>query len=780
MLKTIDRYVIREVLPPTLLALLIFTFILELPPLMEEMERLVAKGVPWNTVAHIILLLMPQALGLTIPMALLVGLLIGLGRMSTDRESVALLACGVSPYRLLRPVMALAALGFAATMFVMIEALPDANQRYRQILFDILSKKVETEIRPRLFYQQFPGWTLYPRDEAPKGESGWRDLLVANTSKPDAPELYLASRGRVLLDPVKRTVELVLTNGIKYAAGAAPSEANTTRFAEQLILRLDPDTVFPPLDLARGLTEKTIAQLQTDIAEKIKRRESPHNEIMAIHAKFSIPTACLVFAVIALALGMTVARGGKLGGFVVGIGVIFAYYIAMFLAESMAKGHRLPAEYARWVPNIFLGPFGIIALILRARHAEGRLPFNLKFSLPRRWLKWGRRNAPTPAQTLAAPLARRRPVLVIRVPRMHAPVPGLLDRYISRLYLRIAGLSFLALLGLFYISTFIDRSDKMFKGQASAAMIGQLLVMLTPQFIYYVIPIAALLSVLVTFGVLSRSSELTVMKACGVSLYRTALSVVILSLGFSIVLFALEQRLMAAANREAETLDAKIRGRQPKTMNILNRQWILGPDNTIYHYGFFDPQRNELFGLTMFKLRPDRWALVSETFVRRAVFRGDMWIGEQGWMRDYTKNPPPWTGIARSPLPGIEPPKYFTTEEPDAEFMTVTELRDYIQELDTSGFNTVPLKVELQRKLAFPFVTLVMTLLAIPFGVSVGKHGALYGIGLGIVIALSYWTLISAFVAIGRAGLLPPLLAGWAPNVLVLGVAGYLFLRART
>ena len=65
---------------------------------------------------------------------------------------------------------------------------------------------------------------------------------------------------------------------------------------------------------------------------------------MAIHAKFSIPTACLVFALIALALGLRVSRDGKLGGFVVGIGVIFAYYIVMFLAESMAKGHRIPAE----------------------------------------------------------------------------------------------------------------------------------------------------------------------------------------------------------------------------------------------------------------------------------------------------------------------------------------------------------------------------------------------------------------------------------------------------
>jgi lipopolysaccharide export LptBFGC system permease protein LptF len=77
-------------------------------------------------------------------------------------------------------------------------------------------------------------------------------------------------------------------------------------------------------------------------------------------------------------------------------------------------------------------------------------------------------------------------------------------------------------------------------------------------------------------------------------------------------------------------------------------------------------------------------------------------------------------------------------------------------------------------------VTVVMALLAIPFGVGAGRHGALYGIGLGIVIALSYWILISAFVAIGRASLLPPVLAGWTPNVLVAGIASYLMLRART
>jgi lipopolysaccharide export LptBFGC system permease protein LptF len=215
-------------------------------------------------------------------------------------------------------------------------------------------------------------------------------------------------------------------------------------------------------------------------------------------------------------------------------------------------------------------------------------------------------------------------------------------------------------------------------------------------------------------------------------------------------------------------------------MNLLNYRWVVGADNVIYYYGTFDPEKSEMLGLTMFAPRADKWELASETFVRRAVFVDRKWIGEQGWKQDFRTDPPKGTAIDRSPLPGLESPEYFSTAPPDAELMSVTELQRYVAELEPTGFNVTPLKVELHRKLAFPFVTLVMTLLAVPFGISAGKHGALYGIGLGIVIALSYWILISAFVAIGKAGLLTPVLAGWAPNVLVVGLAAYLFLRART
>src|SRR3954464_1015683 len=164
MLRTIDRYLIRETIPPFLLSLVIFTFLLEVPPVMRDLEMLVAKGVSWQVAGRIVLTLIPQALGLTIPMALLTGLLIGLGRLSADRETVALLACGVSPHRLLRPVLAMAVVCGLASMYVMIKLIPDANQTFREITFEVIAKRVENDVHPRVFFEDFPGWVLYPRD----------------------------------------------------------------------------------------------------------------------------------------------------------------------------------------------------------------------------------------------------------------------------------------------------------------------------------------------------------------------------------------------------------------------------------------------------------------------------------------------------------------------------------------------------------------------------------------------------------------------------------------
>ncbi len=112
--------------------------------------------------------------------------------------------------------------------------------------------------------------------------------------------------------------------------------------------------------------------------------------------------------------------------------------------------------------------------------------------------------------------------------------------------------------------------------------------------------------------------------------------------------------------------------------------------------------------------------------------------------------------------------------------MTFAQLRRYINELEASGYTVLEHKVALHQKFAFPLVTLIMTLIAVPFALTTGKRGALYGIGVGIALALVYWTAISVFAAFGSGGLIPPALAAWAPNLLFGASAAYLLLTVRT
>ena len=807
-MKTLDRYVIREVIPPFLLSLVIFTFILEIPPVMRELERLVAKGVSWGTAGTILLTLIPQGLGLTIPMATLTGILIGLGRLSSDREAVALLACGVSPYRLLRPILAFSLAATAATLYVMLEAIPDANQTFREITFDLVSKKVATDIRPRVFFEEFPGFVLYIRDEEPDG-GGWKDVLVADNSKPESPMVYLANRGRVVIDREAQMVQLQLEDGAQYSSGK-PGQSGIYEFSKQVQVPLDPRTVFQRQELPRTVTEKSIAELRADAERKLlKEGYSPHPEIMYTQQKFSIPVACLVFGIIGLALGLSSARDTKMAGFVVGLVVVFVYYALLEVGAAQTRGHYREIEdaariaknpailinanwtfayLARWWPNIVMGLFGLGALVWRARYAQRGLPVAIPLKVPRLPVGWqAQADAPAPPAT-ATPAARvpvrgargQRVVIVVRFPRLRIPGGmGILDRYISRLYLRIMALSFAGLLGLFYISTFVDKAEKVFKGDATTGQVFTFMAYSTPEFIYFIIPLAVLLSVLVTFGLLSRTGELTVTKACGISLYRTALPVLALSVVGSAVLFGLEQRVLAQSKRKAEMLDNQIRKLPTRTFNPINRRWIVARDNSIYHYAFYDPQQKVLTSLSVYRPRVDAWRLASHTYAATASYKQQSWTAVRGWERDYTRDPAGYREFADRQLP-LEPPDYFGSETPIAQFMTVPELQKHIADLQASGFNWTPLAVELQRKIAFPFVTVVMTLLAVPFGVTTGRRGALYGIGIGIAIALAYWILLHVFLAIGGAGLLPPFLAGWSANIIVAGAAAFLLLNTRT
>jgi LPS export ABC transporter permease LptG/LPS export ABC transporter permease LptF len=784
--KALDRYVIREIIPPFLIALLVFTFILIIPFIIDLAEQLIAKGVPWPTLIRLMVTLLPQALGLTIPMGLLIGILVGFGRLSADREVVVMMACGISPYRLMRPLAILSVVAWAATSWVLLKAMPDANQTFRELTVQIVADRAEGEVRPRVFFEDFPNTVLYVREVPLSG--GWQDVLAADTKNPLQPVIFVAQSGRMLVDRQARTIQMVLEQGTRHTTKADDPSAYETLHFDRLVMNLDPDSVFPRTGPARGDRELTIAELRTRVMELEKEGLSAHNQVMEIHKKFSIPVACFVFAVLGLALGANNRKDGKLASFVLGIGVIFVYYVIMFTAQSMTKGHLMPAWLAMWMPDIILGAAGVALLVSRARSADQPI----RVPLPRLpgWLLNRMRASSVPAGSAAGGPARGdRVVVVLRFPHVVLPRPNLLDLYVGRTYLRILAVTVVAMLGLFYISTFIDKSDKWFKGQTTFVQLLWFMWWSTPQFMSYIIALAVLLATLITIGLLTKNSELIVMRACGISLYRTALPLVVFAAAASGVLFTLEEHVLAMANRRADQLNHLIKGGSPQTFDVLSRKWVVGRNGEVYHYQFYDPRRQELNGLSLFEFDMNAHTLTRRVFATRAVYQTDVsrstgqsqWLLENGWWRRFGRGDEvkEYEKFDSAALP-LEGADYFVTEVPEPKRMTYGQLSDYIQELKQSGYDVLGYEVELHRKLAFPLVTLVMTFIAVPFAVTTGRRGAMYGVGVGVVLALVYWTMISVFAAFGAAGLIGPALAAWAPNLLFGAAAIYMLLTVRT
>jgi LPS export ABC transporter permease LptG/LPS export ABC transporter permease LptF len=782
--RLLDRYIVREILLPFAIALVVFTFVLIIPFLIELAEELIAKGVAWPVIFKLMLTIVPANLGLAIPMALLLGILVAFGRLSGDREVVVLMACGVSPSRLLRPVLGLALLAAAADFYILARAIPDANQAHREITLGIVADRAEGQVRARAFFDDFPNTVLYVRDIPLEG--GWRDVFAADIRNASQPTIYVAKRGRMLIDRQARTIEMVLEDGAQHTTKANdPGTYEMVRF-QQVIVSLDPQTVFQNT-LPRGYREMTIPELQSSIQELRKQNLPFHNPVMEIHKKYSIPFACVVFALVGVGLGISNRKDGKLASFVLGIGVIFVYYVIMFTSEALTKGQMMPAWLAMWVPNLVLGAAGAALLLSRSRGADQ----SLRFRLPS-WLSRLRPPATTGAsgkdltRTVAAEPKRSGPVVVIRIPQFQLPRPNLIDLYLARTYLRTLTLAVAGLMGLFYISTFIDKSDKLFKGQVTLTTILSFLWWETPQFLYYIIAIAVLLSAIATIGLMTKNSEIIVMRACGISIYRTAVPLLAFAIVASAILFAFEERILAFTNRRADYLNHIIRGGLPETFDVVHRKWVVGRNGEIYHFQLFDPRRSELTSLSVFRFNPTTSEITQRVYAARATYlprlRDDeaAWEVKDGWTRDFPGGEVvPYTPFQVSRAT-IEPADYFTTEEPKPDRMTFAQLRRYIDELEASGYTALDHKVALYQKFAFPLVTLIMTVIAVPFALTTGKRGALYGIGVGIALALVYWTAISVFAAFGSGGLIPPALAAWAPNLLFGATAAYLLLTVRT
>jgi LPS export ABC transporter permease LptG/LPS export ABC transporter permease LptF len=792
--RIFTRYILREITGYALLGGVLFTFILfmrYLLPLMELTVRGVAS--PFD-ILRLIGYLLPGFFSFTIPMAVLVGILLGLSRLAADSEITAMRASGLGVLSFVRIVSIFAIFCWIAGLANSLYVAPRAAQAL--LHYEDVSKtsQATVAIQPRVFYEDFKNYVLYAQDVIPgaNGTAIWRHVFIADLTKPASPYIITANDATVLSGSAQ-TLRLELANGSRHDISTTdPDQYDIFKF----------NTTELPMQTGQQEEDSHLSRRDTPMHALGQRElwslahtsgDAARPYLIELHNRFAFPTACLVLMLVGVPLGLSSKRGGKGAGFVATLGLVFIYYFLSSVGIALARQGKVSPGLGVWGANIL---FAVAGLLLLQQISRGGAVIEIFASVGQTFTRLfdrlrSKRNAGEQprAQRIGdgAIMQRLRRALRIRFPLI-------LDEYVMRSFLRNFALVLVSLVILFIIFTFFELIGDILRYRTPLSIVGDYLLNLVPFILNSVLPLVSLVAVLITFGEFNRKSELTAMKATGISLYRIVAPMLVVATLLSALLFVFDETYLPSANRRQEALLSVIKGKPAQTFLRPDRKWIsgqtTGPKGSqaeptrIFYYQFFDPDKNDFANLTVFEFQPGTFNLTRRIFAQSARWDDKLneWIFEDGWQRTFQgESISSYQPFTVSTFPEIhEEPSYFKKEDRQSQEMSYTELATYIQDLKQSGFDTMRLRVQLNRKLAYPLMTLVLAILAIPFSLFAGKRGGIAGIGTAIGVAICYWVIAGIFENLGDVNSLPAILAAWSPDLLFAIAGTYLLLRTPT
>ncbi|MFY9853714.1 MAG: LPS export ABC transporter permease LptG [Terracidiphilus sp.] len=780
-MRILNRYISGEILSHALIGGVIFTFILFMKELPRILEMVVHNSSTLVSVVEVILFMMPNFFMITIPMAVLVGVLLGLSRLAADSEIIAMRASGLGIGYFVRVASIVAIAGTLLGLANSLYLAPRANQAILT-MDKALAMQASYEIEPRVFDEDFHNFVLYVQDvRAGAGAANWRQVFMADTTDPTTPLVTTAASATVANDSSQELL-MRLRNGARHETVAGqPEQYNISTF----------DFTDMPL-AASQQNEAHLGRMDTAIyalpmGELRAHTSGPDGKRFQIelHKRFAYPAACLVLMLVAVPLGVTSRRGGKSTAWVATLALVVVYYSLSLIGIALGRQDWISAFLAVWMANILFATGGVFLLW---QMASGGHVLNAIST----WASRFQRSATNvPDKSVGISLTALLSKFQSRPRRIKARnvFPRILDKYVVREFLVIFALVLAGFVTLILVFTVFDLLKDILSHDIGWYTVSEYLINLTPSMLYQITPLAVLIAVLVTFGVLNRNSEIIAMKACGVSLYRLVIPIVSIAAILSVSLFLFDQYYLPQANRRQEALRNIIKGKPAQTVLRPEQNWIFGqphpgePDR-IFYYQFFDPERNEFANLSLFEFNPSTFALSRRIFAARAVWDGETstWRFLNGWQRDIAgANVQEYRQFQRTSFPEIhEVPDYFKKESLQAQEMNFGQLDHYISDLSQSGFDTMRLRVQLWQKIAYPLVAVIMAVLAIPFALSMGRRGSLTGIAVAIGVALCYFVINGLFGALGDVNYLPAALAAWSSDLIFGLVGGYLLLRTPT
>jgi lipopolysaccharide export system permease protein len=357
----------------------------------------------------------------------------------------------------------------------------------------------------------------------------------------------------------------------------------------------------------------------------------------------------------------------------------------------------------------------------------------------------------------------------------------ILDRYVTKEFMRLLILILMTLILLSLLVDFFGKIRMFLSNQATFSQMASYFLWEIPLFASLTIPASVLLASLMTFASLSRTNEIIAMKANGISLYRTALPIIILSVFICVLTFFVSEFLTPYGIEKSEYIRlVDVQKQTDKGTFKQNQIWYRGR-SAIYNFKLFNPDKNILKGITIFHLDPS-FHLLSRTDAEWAEWQDGAWISYNLLVTTFkTGTFPVLEWIKKKPLDIPEQPSDFKVIQKDSEKMNYLELRHFINKMQEEGYDTAQYRVDMYGRTAFPFITLILVFIGISFSLRLGRSGGITrSIGLGIVIGFSYWLVHAFSLSLGHSGTLPPILSAWLANILFIAAAAYMFSHLET
>lgn len=762
----IERYIWRVVVPYFFLAWLLLTAILLLQQAGRFTDVLFGAQIPASLIWELIVALLPNILAFTSPMALFAGVMVGLGQLQGESELIALRAAGVSNFKILSANLLLGFLLTILTLYINFEGVPKSAQLVRQVGTKAALAKLESPLEPGVFNNEIPKYVIYTREgNVEKGV--WERVFIHAAEKNDQVRLITARSGKI--DSANEQSELVLQDAVVTTLDGGKQIALEQVKSLRVAMEIGRKPLLEKLQkIERAPEEMGLNELAAFSAQKSGKEKLDARVLW--HRRVSLALAPILFAFLGVALSLRYARGGRGFNAILSLLVLVCYYLVALFSEQLSRTGSVPAFVGSWI-----APALALFVSLWLLSGSSRM-INFGFF----------RSGKTEKNDSGNLFERQRKTSARRnqANKQSFDFSGLLDRDILVDFIKYFVFSTGGLLLLYLIFTSFELWRFASATSSGFEILAKYLFYISPIVIFQVVPSAVLLSVLFTYGLKSRKSEIVAWNAAGQNVSRLLIPIFVLSALIGWGAWALQENVLPQTNKRQDALRAQLRG--GASLSQQGRFWFAGPQKI---YSFVADKNG----------RADRTAQLKEVAIYdfsddnihlKRLIRADEGLWSSGSVELEKTVEVVW----ENKLVEIEvnnKPQNIVVEEGIVDlnlnnskffYESLSDVRERLSVTESIG-EARRLQVVWQKHYTVIILPLIIVLFSAPFAVAFGRRGNNKA-NFTLLAVFGSWLLFMAvttvFEQLGYSGVLTDYVAVWTPLLMLASVGAYFLTKIKS